>query len=45
MNEPANNILAHTGTLNNDECNRCNDKPGWFILNETKADISLPKPR
>ena len=44
MDEPANNLLAYTGTLNNDECNRCGDKPGWFILNETRADVSLQKP-
>ena len=41
--EPANNLLAYTGTLNNDECNRYGDKPGWFILKETRADVSLPK--
>ena len=45
MDEPTNNLLAYIGTLNNDECNRCGDKRGWFILNETRVDISLPKPR
>ena len=43
--EPANNILAYTGTLNNDEYNRCGDKPGCFILKETRADIALSNPR
>ena len=43
--EPANNLLAYTGTLNNDECNRCGEKLGWFILKETRADIAMPNPR
>ena len=43
--EPGNNLLAYTGTLNNDECNRFGDKLGWFVLNETRADVSLLKPR
>ena len=45
MDEPANNLLAYTGTLDNDECNKHGDKPGWFILKETRADISLSKSR
>ena len=45
MDEPANNLRTYTGILNNDECNRYGDKPGWFILKETRADVSLPKPR
>ena len=45
MDEPANNLLAYTGTLDNDECNRHGDKLGWFILKETREDISLSKPR
>ena len=44
-NQPANNLLAYTETLNNDEYDRCGDKPGWFILKETKADIALPNLR
>ena len=43
--EPANNLLAYTGTLDNDEFNRHSDKPRWFILKETREDISLLKPR
>ena len=43
--EPANNLLAYTGALNNDECNRCGHKPGWFILKETRVDIALSNSR
>ena len=43
--EPTNNLLAYTETLNNDEYDRCGDKPEWFILKETMADIALSKPR
>ena len=45
MDKPANNLLAYTGTLNNDGCNRCGDKPRWFILKETRANIALSNPR
>ena len=45
MDEPANNLLAYTETLNNDEYDRCGDKLEWFILKETRADIALLKPR
>ena len=44
-NEPVNNILAYTEALNKDEYDICDEKPEWFILNETREDIALPKPR
>ena len=44
MDERANNLLAYTETLNKDEYDRCGDKPEWFILKETSANIALPKP-
>ena len=45
MNDLANNLWTYTGTLDNDECNKHGDKLGWFILKETRADVSLPKSR
>ena len=45
IDEPANNLLGYTKTLNNDEYDRCGDKPGWFILKETREDIALPNRR
>ena len=45
IDEPANNLLAYTETLNNDEYDRCGDKPGQFILKENREDIALLNPR
>ena len=44
MDEPANNIFTYTETLNKDEYDGCSDKPEWFILKETRANIALSKP-
>ena len=41
MDEPVNNLLEYTKTLNNDEYDRCGDKPRWFILKETRVEPLL----